>query len=231
MNYHSLTELRDEVIKCRRCPRLVEFRENVPTRKSFENENYWRRPVPGYGDPNAWLLVTGLAPSAHGGNRTGRLFTGDKSSQFLMKALYDVGLASQPESESLHDGLRLNGCFMTAVVKCVPPHDKPTQQEIINCSGYYCSELQLLKNVTHVLALGKMAFDAFFLASREKVSPRPKFHFGQRCALPQMPILYASYHPSPQNTNTGVLTHHMFVGLLNQILSDRKIRGSCPPSM
>lgn len=222
--YHTLLELNQDVIKCRRCPRLVEFRENIVPRKSFENECYWRKPVPGYGDPNAWLLITGLAPSAHGGNRTGRLFTGDLSSQFLMRALFETDLANQPTSNSFNDGLVLKGCFMTAAVKCVPPKDKPTTQEILNCSPYFESELSLLKNVTHVLALGKLAFDAFVFEAKKhsKISPKPIFKFAERYELPSMPIIYCSYHPSPQNTNTGKLTHQMFIDLLKKIKNDYK---------
>ena len=223
--YSSLDDLRKDVVVCRRCPRLVEFRENVPVRKAFQNDCYWRRPVPGFGDPDAWLLLTGLAPAAQGGNRTGRLFTGDKSSEFLIKGLYEVGLANQPESISIDDGLVLHGCYMTAVVKCVPPHDKPLRQEIVNCSVYYQNELLLLKRVKYVLALGRLAFDAFCMEAKlqGRIMRLPKFAHGHKYEFEGMPVLYACYHPSPQNTNTGKLTECMFRDLLYEIISESRL--------
>lgn len=223
-HFSSWTALQHEVVSCYRCPRLVAFREQVEARKSFENDNYWRKPVSGFGDPNAWLLITGLAPAAHGGNRTGRLFTGDLSSKFLFNALHEVGLSNHPYSEHRGDGLELYGCYMTAVVKCVPPKDKPIRQEVLNCNCYYQNELFLLKNVSHILALGKLAFDTYRLTLRlqgQKI-PNGKFAHGQHYDFKNGPTVYASYHPSPQNTNTGKLTQKMFVDLLNAIKKDRQ---------
>lgn len=221
--YPSLEALRKQVITCTLCPRLVEFRENVPSRKSFENETYWRKPVPGFGDPNAWLLITGLAPSAHGGNRTGRIFTGDKTSEFLFKALHAAGFANRPISISKDDDLVLKACYLTAAVKCVPPNNRPIPQEILNCNCYYQNELRLLKSLTHVLLLGRLAFDAFVLATqlRKRVKTPLRFAHGARYQVEGLPIIYSSYHPSPQNTNTGKMTEKMFLDLLHQMKDER----------
>lgn len=224
MPLQAFDELRDQIIHCRRCPRLVDFREHVPAKKAFENERYWRRPLPGFGDEKAWLLITGLAPSAHGGNRTGRLFTGDATSQFLFKALCQIGFANQESSISKADGLQLQGCYLTAVVKCAPPGDKPTAEECLNCNPYYQQELQLLTGVTHILALGRVAFQSILLTARLKgVSVRgATFQHGGRYQFESFPTIYASYHPSPQNTNTGKLSLSDFVNLLHQIKKDGK---------
>lgn len=215
----SLPILREEIIHCRLCPRLVDFRENVPPRPAFQDQVYWRKPVPGFGDPNGWLLMTGLAPAAHGGNRTGRIFTGDLSARFLMKGLYQSGFANQPNSDSIDDGLKLNGCYITASVKCVPPANKPTRQEFLNCSRYYQNELGLLKNVSKVLVLGKLAFDAFifYAKSRGFSTKNVVFFHGARYQIGTLPTLYCCYHPSPRNTNTGRLTEKMLLDLLNFI--------------
>lgn len=211
----SFSTLNKRVVCCRLCPRLVHFREQVPPKGEFCDEPYWRRPVPGFGDEQAWLLISGLAPAAHGGNRTGRVFTGDKSGDFLMKALYLAGFANQPTSTSRADGLKLKGCYVTAVVKCVPPHDKPSREEIVTCSRYYHNELALLRNVRCVLALGRIAFDSFLLVN--KIRPKPPFVFGEKYAFAGLPTLWASYHPSPRNTNTGKLTMERFLELLKHI--------------
>jgi len=217
-------ELQQEVVNCFRCPRLVAFREQVPPRKMYEHEQYWRRPVPGYGDINAWLLITGLAPAAHGGNRTGRIFTGDLSGKFLFEAMYEAGFANHPFSEYRDDGLKLKGCYMTAAVKCVPPKDKPLPIEIKTCNRFYQNELYLLKSVTHVLALGRIAFDVYraSMKARGIIYPSAKFMHGGRYELPGAPTLFASYHPSPQNTNTGKLTRQMFLDLLLTIKQDKE---------
>lgn len=218
-DFSSLGALNECVVDCRMCKRLVQYREEVPPRKSFEDEVYWRRPVPGFGDKQAWLLITGLAPSAHGGNRTGRIFTGDESGKFLFNALYKEGFANQPISESIDDGLKLTGCYITAAVKCTPPEHKPTKEEFSNCSVYYRNELRLLKKVTAILALGKLAFDAYLsYAQTLGVSTRNVvFKHGARYGLEGLPTLYASYHPSPQNTHTGKMTEDMFRRLLKKI--------------
>ena len=157
----TLAKLAEAVVACRRCPRLVKFRESVPPRKSFRSEVYWRRPVPGFGDPGASLVIIGLAPAAHGGNRTGRVFTGDESGRFLVSALYEAGYANKPISEARDDGLIYTDCYVTAAVKCAPPHDKPTAEEFQNCSEWLDSELRLLTNAKAVVALGRAAFDAY----------------------------------------------------------------------
>jgi uracil-DNA glycosylase family 4 len=212
----KLKLLNSVIIECRHCPRLVAFRESVPPRASYKDFPYWRRPVPGFGDANAWLLLVGLAPAAHGGNRTGRIFTGDQSSRFLINALYEEGFANQPTSEYRDDGLQLVGCYMTPVVKCAPPKDKPTAEECRTCLPYFKDELKLLPQVRHILALGKTAFDGFLRAVGQPMKGY-SFGHGVRYALEGLPVLWGSYHPSPQNTNTGRLTHAMFCEVLQRI--------------
>lgn len=223
--YSMLDSLNKCIVQCHLCPRLVQFREQAPVKKIYENEVYWRKPVPGYGDPKAWLLISGLAPAAQGGNRTGRPFTGDKSGDFLVSALYKMGFANQPTSEYREDGLIFKECYVTAAVKCVPPKDKPLKQEILNCNPYFRNQLFLLKNLTHVLVLGKLAFDAFLLANKEKLSKKslkksPIFKHGQKYEFEGLPTLYASYHTSPRNTNTGKLSEKMFTELLQKIRNE-----------
>ncbi|MGE5195924.1 MAG: uracil-DNA glycosylase [Anaerolineae bacterium] len=218
----TLEDLKSCIISCRLCQRLVDFRERSPSKKPFLNQAYWRKPVPGFGDPKAWLLITGLAPSAQGGNRTGRIFTGDESGRFLFKALYQEGLANQPLSESIEDNLELKGCYVTAAVKCVPPQNKPTNEEIKNCSIYYWNELYLLKNIKSVLALGRLGFDAFLKCAQSREINTRGIHFehGKRVFFEGLPTLYGCYHPSPQNTNTGKLTEAMLIEILKQIKSE-----------
>lgn len=213
----KLQLLHDEIVTCRRCPRLVEYRENVPPKPAFSDQSYWRRPLPGFGDPKAWLLIVGLAPAAHGGNRTGRIFTGDGTSQFLVRALHQAGFANQPFSTALNDGLKYHGCYLTAAVKCAPPGDKPTREECLTCNDYFQTELSLLKHLTHVLVLGKFAFDGFLLAMKAQGHHVKglKFSHGASYQLDGSPLLlYASYHPSPQNTNTGKLKEQEFLEIL-----------------
>lgn len=214
-----LSHLNQEIIQCRKCPRLVQFRENVIPRPCYQHETYWKKPVPGFGDPNAWLLITGLAPAAHGGNRTGRILTGDKTSQFFFKCLYQTGFANQPTSEYINDGLILNGCYITAAVKCVPPKDKPTRQEAINCNPYYQQELELLPNVTHILALGRFAFECILMTAKIKGEAVKglTFSHGKKYSFSHFPTVHAMYHPSPQNTQTGKLTETMTLEALNEI--------------
>lgn len=215
----SFSDLEEKVIHCRLCPRLVHFREHVPARASFKDEPYWRKPIPGFGDPNAWLLIVGLAPAAHGGNRTGRIFTGDDSGRFLYHALYEEGFASQPLSEYKDDGLTLKGCYITAAVKCAPPQNKPAPKECLNCSRYLHKELYLLKKLKAVLALGRLAFDAYRKFAKLEGEDISHFHFkhGGHYKLKNLPPLYASYHPSPQNVNTGKLTDEMFRKVLRNL--------------
>ena len=215
----ALRVLNQTVVACRRCPRLVRYREQVARTKKreFREWEYWGRPVPGFGDPQARLLIIGLAPAAHGGNRTGRMFTGDGSAEWLIRTLYRAGFASQPTSTRRDDGLQLQDAYLTAIVRCAPPKNKPTPREIVTCLGYLRQELTLLSHIRVVVALGHMAFGAYLTVARERgVSipvPRPRFehagryafHFSDRSA----PLLIASYHPSRQNTQTGRLTQPM----------------------
>lgn len=205
-----------EVIRCGRCPRLVAYRERVATVKTrrFRDWEYWGKPVPGFGDPEARLLILGLAPAAHGGNRTGRIFTGDRSGDWLMRALYTFGFANQPTSVAWGDGLKLTDCYITAAARCAPPHNRPTPEELENCRPYLLQELTLLPRICVVIALGRIAFDTFLRAYREgsvpPPAPRPRFAHGERFRLRKGMILLASYHPSQQNTQTRRLTRPMF---------------------
>jgi len=219
MNYRTIEEVSLEVVSCRRCKRLVSYRESLPARASYSLEEYWRRPVAGYGDPNARLIIIGLAPAAHGGNRTGRVFTGDESGRFLVSSLHEAGYSNQPTSESRGDGLVLFDCYITAAVKCAPPQNRPTREEFENCSSYLEAELSLLVRAESVLTLGGQAFSSF-LRHAGKNGGRVrglKFTHGGRYVIPGFPPLYASYHPSPRNTYTGKLTKRMLVTLLQRI--------------
>ena len=199
-----------EVVECRACPRLVEWREQVAAEKraAFREESYWGRPVPGFGDPGAGLLVVGLAPAAHGGNRTGRVFTGDRSGDWVYGALWRAGFANQSTSAHRDDGLRLEGCYVAAVVRCAPPANRPTPDERDRCLPYLQREIALLPRLRVLVALGQFAFDA--LCRFFAVRPRPRFGHGVEVALPAGRTLVASYHPSQQNTFTGTLTEEAF---------------------
>lgn len=211
-----LDVLRDEVIRCRKCPRLVHHRERIALVKTrrFESEEYWGKPVPGFGVARARLLVVGLAPAAHGGNRTGRVFTGDRSGDWLYEALHRYGFASSSRSISRDDGLRLRDAYISAVARCAPPGNKPTREEIETCRSYLVRELAALEDLRVALALGRIAFDGFLAAwrelGREIGKPRPSFSHGSEHVLPSSVILLGSYHPSQQNTFTGKLTRSMF---------------------
>ncbi len=217
--YGTLRQVSDDVVGCRLCPRLVDFREGVRVRRAFEGQEYWRRPVPGFGDPDAWLVIIGLAPAAHGGNRTGRVFTGDESGRFLMEALHEAGLANKPASVYRGDGLRLEGCYITAAVKCVPPDNKPTPEEFLACSGYLDAELRLLGNARAALALGQMAFRSYmdYVRRAGKDVRGVRFAHGASYRTDGLPVAYASYHPTPRNTYTKKLTKKMLVDLLHRI--------------
>jgi uracil-DNA glycosylase len=213
---NGVQQLNQTIIGCRKCPRLVRWREAVakePPRR-YRGEQYWARPLLGFGDPGARLLIVGLAPAAHGGNRTGRMFTGDRSGDWLYGALHTAGFANQPESVHRDDGLKLTDCYITAAVRCAPPANKPAAIEFARCRPYLIQELKLLKNIRVVIALGKIAFDSFLAAHQEnggKVPrPRPRFGHGGSVVLPDSVTLIASYHPSQQNTFTGKLTRPMF---------------------
>ncbi len=219
----DLEKLRSRVVRCRRCPRLVAWREEVARTKraAFADWEYWGRPVSGFGDPSAWLLIVGLAPAAHGANRTGRMFTGDRSGDFLYAALHRAGLASQPESKSREDGLRLSGVYITATVRCAPPANRPAVVERDNCRDFLERELDLLGGVRVILALGGYAFDQTLRVLRGRGSkvpaPLPRFVHGRAVELGAVdPLIIASYHPSQQNTFTGKLTPRMFDKVLGR---------------
>ncbi|HSG82504.1 MAG TPA: uracil-DNA glycosylase [Gemmatimonadota bacterium] len=219
----ELQRLANTVTRCRRCPRLVQWRERVAREKraSFADWEYWGKPVPGFGDPEAWLLIVGLAPAAHGANRTGRMFTGDRSGDFLYAALHRAGLASQAESTSRDDGLELSGAYITAAVRCAPPANKPVPGERDNCREYLERELDLLSPPTRVvLALGGYAFEHVLRLLRDRGAalpkPAPGFGHGVVVELDGAPAVIASYHPSQQNTFTGKLTPQMFDAVLGR---------------
>lgn len=218
----ELTAVYHKVVECTSCQRIVDFRTKVALekRKQFMDWTYWGRGVPGYGDLNAELLLVGLAPAAHGGNRTARVFTGDKSADFLVMCLHEAGLANQPNSDALDDGLELINTFMTPVLKCVPPQDKPTAEELRNCANYFSRELELLNNVKVILALGKIAFDGCMKYYRQFYDLKMKDHpFGHDVSynLPNGIVLKGAYHPSPRNVNTGRLNKEMMLKLLNDL--------------
>lgn len=212
----ALAVLNKEVIACVRCPRLVEYRERIgkEKRRAYLEHDYWARPVPGFGDPQARVLILGLAPGAHGSNRTGRPFTGDASGKFMYPILYKVGFASQPTAERRDDGLKLIDCYITAAVRCAPPDNKPLPSELANCCEYLDRELAILRNLKVVVALGKIGFDAYLahLKRTGVISGRGGFVFGhgRSYELSNGVTLLASYHPSNQNTATGKLTAAMF---------------------
>jgi len=227
----SIGQLQAHIVGCTLCPRLVAYLHHVATQKvrRFRQETYWSKPVPSFGDPQARLLVLGLAPAAHGGNRTGRTFTGDRSGEWLYGALHAHGFANLPMSTHRDDGLQLRDCFITQVLHCAPPANKPERQEIANCQPYLLAELQLLTHVQVIVPLGKIAFDAYLRACRHLhiplPVPQPRFGHGQLCRLPNGCTLLPSYHPSQQNTATGRLTRAM----LDQIFATaRRVIGDKP---
>ncbi|MGD0695919.1 MAG: uracil-DNA glycosylase [Terriglobia bacterium] len=247
---NQLAALQKAVVSCKRCPRLIRHCQRVARerRRMYRDQEYWGKPLASFGGPNAELLILGLAPAAHGGNRTGRMFTGDRSGDFLYRALYEAGFANQPESRHRGDGLELRGCYITAALRCAPPKNKPSLQELRNCQPYLEKELGLLKRVRAVLTLGKIAFDTYLRivfrsggpakrdrhaalkgsASGERLPPRSSFRFahGASYALPRgWPRLFASYHPSQQNTQTGRLTEEM----MRKVLHDVRKYLTAPP--
>ena len=212
----ALAVLNREIVNCTRCPRLVAYREQVgrEKRRAYRDHKYWARPVPGFGDPHARVLILGLAPGAHGSNRTGRPFTGDASGKFMYPILHKVGFASQSNADSRDDGLRLIDSYITAAVRCAPPDNKPLPSELANCSEYLDRELAALKDVKVVVALGKIGFDAYlnYLKRHGALSSRSAYPFAHAAQyeMPNGVVLLASYHPSNQNTATGKLTAAMF---------------------
>jgi uracil-DNA glycosylase family 4 len=224
-----LTVLNREVVGCTRCPRLVAYREQVARekRRAYRDWEYWGKPVPGFGDPDARVLIMGLAPGAHGSNRTGRPFTGDASGNFMYPVLYETGFASRPTATDRNDGLKLKDLYITAAVRCAPPDNKPLPQELAECSIFLDRELAGLEKVKVVVALGKIGFDAYlnYLKRRGLIPNRQPYLFkhGAHYTMPDGKALLASYHPSNQNTQTGKLTREMFVKVFKQAakLADR----------
>jgi uracil-DNA glycosylase family 4 len=229
-NRDELARLAERVTSCRRCPRLVAWREQCaadPPRR-YRGERYWARPLPGFGDPRAGLVIVGLAPAAHGANRTGRMFTGDRSGEWLYGALHRAGFANQATAERRDDGLRLEGAYVTAVVRCAPPANKPTPAERDECLSWLVAELPLLESARVLLALGSFAWDGALRAARELAhpTPRPKPRFGHGAMAELGPYrLLGCYHPSQQNTFTGRLTREMLDGVLTRA---RELLGEAP---
>jgi uracil-DNA glycosylase len=220
----SLIELQQEILACQRCPRLIAHCAEVAAikRRAYRDWEYWGKPVPSFGAADAKVLILGLAPGAHGANRTGRVFTGDRSGDFLYKVLHATGFASQPSSRSRDDGLRLLDAYITAAVHCAPPGNKPTPEEIGACRGYLERELELLPNLRAVVALGRIAFDVYLSILRDRgiIRSRSAFvfaHNAEHRTGPGQPVLVSSYHPSQQNTSTGKLTEKMLLDVFRRV--------------
>jgi uracil-DNA glycosylase family 4 len=222
MSAHWLTILNREVVACTRCPRLVEYREQVARekRRAYRDCQYWGKPVPGFGDPEARVLIMGLAPGAHGSNRTGRPFTGDASGKFMYPVLYETGFANQPGATDCNDGLKLKNLYITAAVRCAPPDNRPLPQELAECSTFLDREIAGLRNLRVIVALGKIGFDAYLnhVKRRGLIASKKTYIFkhGASYRLPDGKTLLASYHPSNQNTQTGKLTRKMFVEIFQE---------------
>ena len=210
------------ITKCTKCPRLVKFRKKISTekRKQYINETYWGKPITGFGDLKGKILFVGLAPAAHGGTRTGRVFTGDKSSDFLYKCLYKAKISNQPTSKHINDGLRLSKAYITTALKCVPPGDKPLKKELDNCFNFFNKEIGNLKNLKAVIALGKIAFDAcvYYYKSNYAFYEKIKFGHGKIFKVPGNVSLIGCYHPSPRNVNTGRINEKKMTNLFKKVL-------------
>ena len=213
--------LNNTIIKCKKCPRLTKFIRIISKEKRKQNVNdiYWGKPVAGFGDFNAKILILGLAPAAHGGARTGRAFTGDKSGEFLFKCLYEAKIANKPFSVNLNDGLKLNSAYITNILKCVPPGDKPLNKELNNCSIYFDNEISNLKKLKIIVTLGKIAFDNCIKFYKKKYTFDKKVYFkhGESYLMPDMVTLIPSYHPSPRNVNTKLISEKKMVSLFKKV--------------
>ena len=226
-----LVQLNREVVACTRCPRLVEYRQRIARekRRAYVDWEYWGKPVPGFGDPDARVLVLGLAPGAHGSNRTGRPFTGDASGKFMYPILYEAGFSNQPNATDRKDGLELRNLYITAAVRCAPPDNKPLPEELAHCALYLDREMEGLKRVRVVVALGRIGFEAYlnYLKRRGLLASRNPYPFrhGSSYRMPDGKTLLASYHPSNQNTQTGKLTRQMFAGIFEEAA---RLAGSKP---
>jgi len=217
----KLKELQDIVVRCRKCPRLVAYLEEVSDHipRRYRDWDYWSKPLPGFGDSNAQVLIVGLAPAAQGGNRTGRMFTGDRSGEWLFNALYTFGLANQPNSLRRDDDFKLNSCYITATIRCAPPKNKPLPEEIENCRPYFLKELDLLKSVKVFVPLGQIALSQTVKSLRQRGLDIPALAFGHGKVypLPNGQTIMTTYHPSQQNTQTGKLTRPMFHGIFKMV--------------
>ena len=217
----SFDKLNKAITKCNKCPRLVKFRKKISKekRKQYMHETYWGKPITGFGDSNGKILFVGLAPAAHGGTRTGRVFTGDKSSDFLYKCLHNANISNQPTSIHLNDGLKLKNAFITTALKCVPPGDKPLKIELDNCFSFFNQEINKLKNLKVIVALGKIAFDAcsYFYQSNYNFLKKIKFGHDTIYKLPNNILLVGCYHPSPRNVNTGRIDEEKMTNLFKKI--------------
>ena len=215
-----LNDLNKTIVNCKKCPRLVKFVNKVSTNKRKQNKNeiYWGKPVPGFGDLDSKLAIIGLAPAAHGGTRTGRAFTGDKSGDFLFKCLYEVAISNNPFSKNLQDNLKLKSTYITNILKCVPPEDKPLGIEIDNCSNFFDKEILSLRNLKVIVTLGKVAFDNCIKLYKQKFNIKKKFIFkhGKTQILPNGIIILSSYHPSPRNVNTKLISNKMMINLFKK---------------
>ena len=221
-NKIKLENLHKNIISCKKCTRLVKFREKISTekRKQYLNETYWGKPITGFGDADGKILFVGLAPAAHGGTRTGRVFTGDKSSKFLYKCLYKAKISNLPNSEYINDGLKLKKAYITTALKCVPPGDKPLKDELDNCFRFFNEEINSLKNLKAIVALGKIAFDAckYFYKSKYNFDKKLIFKHDKIYKLPNNIFLVGCYHPSPRNVNTGRINEKKMVLLFKKVL-------------
>lgn len=230
----ALEQLQRQIMQCTHCPRLVAYRGQIARtkRRQYRDWEYWGKPLPSFGDPRARLLVIGLAPAAHGGNRTGRMFTGDQSGDWLYGTLHRFGFANQPTAQHRADGLILRDAYISAAARCVPPDNKPSRDELANCRPYLVRELRLLRRVRVVVPLGKIAFDAYLAARRDLGLPpptvRPDFAHQAVTRLPEGILLIASYHPSRQNTQTGRLTQAMFDAVFARVREELDASGDAP---
>ena len=217
-----ISELNNSIIKCNKCTRLVNFRKKISKnkRKQYINQTYWAKPITGFGDKNGKILFVGLAPAAHGGTRTGRVFTGDKSSDFLYKCLYNAKISNQPTSTHVNDGLKLYNAYITTALKCVPPEDKPSKEELHNCFNFFDREINNLKNLKVIVALGKIAFDActYFYKVNYNFTNKIKFEHNKIYKLTDKILLVGCYHPSPRNVNTGRIDQKKMTGLFKKVL-------------
>ena len=221
MMSNNISQLNNKIIKCRSCTRLINFRKKIlkKKRKQYINEQYWGKPITGFGDINGEMLFVGLAPAAHGGTRTGRVFTGDKSSDFLYKCLFKANISNQINSDHINDGLKLKNAYITAALKCVPPEDKPLKKELDNCSNFFNNEIELLKNLKVIVCLGKIAFDAckYFYKKKINLDQKIKFGHGKIYSLKNGIKMVGCYHPSPRNVNTGRINEKKMVRLFQKI--------------